>query len=111
MGGFNPADFLGQMSRLQDELLRKRAALQEKTVTASLADGQVRVTVNGHQQVTDVQISDKLWQATPQQVGVLIQAAVNQAMVEALQMAKDDLASMFGDIELPDVPGLFGSGS
>ena len=56
MGGNNPNQLMSQMQKLQDEMAKTQAALEEEEVTASVGGGVVTVVATGGQAIRSITI-------------------------------------------------------
>jgi DNA-binding YbaB/EbfC family protein len=97
---------LKQAQKMQKELQRVQEELKERVVEASAGGGMVIVQVNGQRELVSIKIDPEVVKA--EDVGMLedlVQAAVNQAMVKASELAKEELGKLTGGLPL-NLPGL-----
>ena len=88
MGGM-----LKQLRQLQSDLAKAQKELANETVTAEAGDGDVKVTITGDQRLTDLVISADVVN-DPQKLVKLLKEAMNQALEDSRQMAKDRLGPL-----------------
>lgn len=99
----------GMIKRLQRDLYARiektKEELADKEVEGTAGGGAVRVTCNGNQEVTGIQIKpEAIDPDDPEMLQDLIMAAVNQAMDHARKMNEDAMSEITGGLKLP---GLF----
>jgi DNA-binding YbaB/EbfC family protein len=88
-----------QMQRLQQQLAEAQKQLAEKTITATVGGGAVRVTMTGHQKCKSVEISgDLLKDADPEMLQDLILSAVNLALDQSRSLAAEMLGPLAGGL-------------
>jgi DNA-binding YbaB/EbfC family protein len=84
-----------KMSDMQDELA-------EKKVDASAGGGVVTVTVNGNQEVVDIDIEpDAMDPEDPEMLEDLILAATNEAMRKVQEMVSEEMNKITGGMNIP----------
>src|SRR5688572_1851866 len=106
-GGMNPQKMLKQMQKMQEDMARVQAELQQESVTASAGGGAVTARVSGGLELLEVTIDPAA--VDPEDVEMLqdvIVAAVNEAMRSAQQLAQDRLGSVAGGLSGLGLPGL-----
>ena len=90
-------DFQQKMGQVQEELAKK-------TVTSEVGGGMVKVTVNGKQELLEIQIEKEV--INPDDAGMLqdlIAAAVNDAMRKAREMIQSEMGQLTGGIKIPGI--------
>ncbi len=100
------ANLQGMMKQIEERLAQAQANLERITVSADAGGGMVRVTANGRQQITKIQIEKEV--VNPEEVEMLedlIAAAVNKALEDSTKMAKEEMAKATSGL-LPNIPGL-----
>jgi nucleoid-associated protein EbfC len=105
--GMNPQKMLTQMQKMQEDMARVQAELQQESVTASAGGGAVTARVSGGLELLEVVIDPSA--VDPDDVELLqdvIVAAVNEAMRAAQQLAQDRLGSITGGLSGLGLPGL-----
>jgi nucleoid-associated protein EbfC len=93
--------------RIQVEMVRVKAELASKTVTAESGGGLVQCTANGKGDVVALAVDPSLLTPENQQMlQDLVLGAVNLALERARQMAQEEVVRATGGLQLP--PGMFG---
>lgn len=96
----------GMMKQIQERIAQTQSALERMTVTADAGGGMVKVTANGRQQVTKIEIEKEV--VNPEDISMLedlVVAAVNKALEESTKMAQEEMAKATSGL-LPNIPGL-----
>ncbi len=97
--GMNPQKMLKQMQKMQEDMARVQAELQQESVTASAGGGAVTARVSGGLELLEITIDPAA--VDPEDVELLqdvIVAAVNEAMRSAQQLAQDRLGTVAGGL-------------
>ena len=103
--GMNPQKMLKQMQKMQEDMARVQAELQQESVTASAGGGAVTARVSGGLELLEITIDPSA--VDPEDVELLqdvIVAAVNEAMRSAQQLAQDRLGTVAGGLSGPGAP-------
>ena len=103
MGNMN--QMIKQAQKMQEEMLKAQAEIEEKTLEASSGGGAVTVTMNGKKELLSVKISPEA--VDPDDVETLedlILSAVNEAMRQADELAAGTMGRVTGGM---NIPGLF----
>ena len=98
----NMDQILKQVRKMQVEMERIQAALENETVEGTAGGGMVRVTVNGKRELLEVKIDPEV--VKPDDVEMLeelICAAVNQAQKRAAELQAQSLSKLTGGLPLP----------
>ncbi|MGI6365742.1 MAG: YbaB/EbfC family nucleoid-associated protein [Bacillota bacterium] len=104
VGGMGKA--MKQIQKMQADMKKMQEELEHKSVSATAGGGVVEVTVNGHRKVLDIMIKPEV--VDPDDIETLqdlLQAAVNEALRKAEELAAAELQKITGGLQLP--PGLF----
>ncbi len=97
--GKNPMEMLGQLQKLQEELVAAQAQLAEETVTGTAGGGAVKITLTGDQRCTAVEMAPALLEdADVEMLQDLIMAALNSALEESRALAHERLGPLTGDL-------------
>jgi len=99
-GGMN-ANMIKQAQKMQQEMLKNMAEMEEKTYTAAAGGGMVSATVNGKYEI--VSLSIKPDAVDPEDVEMLqdmVVAAVNEAMRAAQNAANASMSKLTGGLNL-----------
>ena len=103
MGNMN--QLIKQAQKMQEEMLKAQAEIEEKTIEASAGGGAVTVTINGKKELQAIKISPEA--VDPDDVETLedlILSAVNEAMRQADEVAAGTMGKITGGM---NIPGLF----
>ncbi|MDR0839033.1 MAG: YbaB/EbfC family nucleoid-associated protein [Oscillospiraceae bacterium] len=99
-GGVNP-NMIKQAQKMQADLLKMQAELEERTYSASAGGGAVSATVSGkHELVTLTLSPDAVDPEDVEMLSDLIVAAVNEAMRTADKAASDNMSKLTGGLNL-----------
>jgi len=108
-GRRNINKMMKQVQQMQQEMQRAQEELARETVTASAGGGAVKVTMTGGLELTSIEIDPGV--LDPEDVEMLqdmVQAAVNEAINSAQELASRKLGGVtggLGDLGL-NLPGL-----
>ncbi|MEW6638397.1 MAG: YbaB/EbfC family nucleoid-associated protein [Actinomycetota bacterium] len=100
---------MAQVQKMQEEMQRAQEEIARETVTASAGGGAVKVTMTGALELVSVEIDPEV--LDPEDVEMvqdLVQAAVNEAINSAQEIANKRLGGItggLGDLGL-NIPGL-----
>jgi len=99
-GGMN-MNMIKQAQKMQAEMLKMQAEMEEKTHTASAGGGMVSATVNGKYELVSIEIDPEA--VDPEDVEMLqdmIVAAVNEAVRTAQNAANESMSKITGGLNL-----------
>ena len=102
----NMRKMMKEVQRMQAEMARIQEELETKTVEATSGGGVVRVVVNGHLEVKEIEIEPGV--VDPEDVEMLqdmVLAAVNEAIRKAQEMSAAEMAKVTGGLDLSGLPG------
>lgn len=105
MTGNNPGQLMSQMQKLQEEMAKTQAVLDEEEVSASVGGGVVTVVATGAQLVKSITIKPEA--IDPDDVDMLqdmLLSAVNEALQKAKTLGEERMGALTGGLGLP--PGL-----
>ncbi len=105
-GGMNQAAMMKQAQKMQQDLLKMQADLEEQTYSAAAGGGVVKATVTGKRELTEVVIDPEA--VDPDDVEMLqdlIVAAVNEALRKAEDASNQSMSRITGS--LGGLGGLF----
>lgn len=96
---------LGKVKELQAKVKEAQDSLQNITVTAESGAGMVVAKANGLRKLISLEIDDSLMrQEDKEMLADLVVAAVNKALAEAEEKAKDEMKRKTEGI-IPNIPG------
>ena len=99
-GGMN-MNMIKQAQKMQAEMLKMQAEMEEKTHTAKAGGGMVTATVNGKYELVSIEIDPEA--VDPEDVEMLqdmIVAAVNEAVRTAQNAANEGMSKITGGLNL-----------
>ena len=99
-GGMN-TNMMKQAQKMQADLLKMQADMEEKTYTAQSGGGAVTAVVNGKQELTELVIEpDAVDPEDVEMLQDLIVAAVNEALRTASASMSDSMSKITGGLNL-----------
>jgi len=97
--GQNPMGMMGQLQKLQEQLLAAQNQLAEETVSGTAGGGAVKVVVTGDQKCQSVEIDgDLLKEGDTEMVQDLLVVAFNNALEASRELAADRLGPLAGGL-------------
>lgn len=102
----NMGKAMKQFQKMQADMQKMQEELEHKRISASAGGGVIEVTVDGHRRVREVLIKPEI--VDPNDIETLqdlLQAAVNEALRKAEELAAQEMQKITGGLQLP--PGLF----
>lgn len=102
-GGMDMNRILKQAQEMQNQMMQAQESLKDEEVEASAGGGMVKVKISGDLEIREVTIDPDA--VDPEDVDMLsdmVQAAVNEAIRSAQQLAESKMPQM------PNMPGLPG---
>ncbi len=93
----NMQDMFGKMMEMQEKMNAAQDELEDKTVTAEAGGGMVKVTANGAQKITGIEIDPEA--VDPDDLELLedlVIAGVNKALEDASEMAQEEMKKSMG---------------
>ena len=104
MGNMNK--MMKQVQKMQQDMMKLQEELKERTVEATAGGGVVKAVANGKKELVKIEIKPEA--VDPDDVETLqdlVLAAVNEALRQADEMAKNIMGGLAGG--LGNIPGLF----
>ncbi|MTI33534.1 YbaB/EbfC family nucleoid-associated protein [Xanthovirga aplysinae] len=103
---FDMMKMLGKVQEAQKKVKEAQERLKDIEVTAEAGAGMVKATVNGKKQLLNLDIDkDLIKPEESEMLNDLIVAAVNKALEEAEQKAKEEIKKSTEGM-LPNIPGM-----
>ena len=104
---FNPGGgamnkMIKQAKKMQEQMAKVQAELQEKELETSAGGGAITVRINGKQQLTEIKIKPEV--VDPDDIEMLedlVLAAVNEAVKVSQEMVSDEMAKITGGLNIP----------
>ena len=101
----NVSNVVKQAQKMQEEMERVQAEMEDKTVEATSGGGAVTVTANGKKEILSLKISpDAVDPEDVETLEDLIMVAVNDAITQADDKMAEGMSAVTGGI---NIPGLF----
>jgi DNA-binding YbaB/EbfC family protein len=101
-GGFDVNALMKQAQKMQSEMLEAQEALKDEVVEASAGGGMVKVKVGGDLTLREIAIDPEA--IDPEDADMLaemVQAAVNEGLRAAQELANSKLGGITGGLGLP----------
>ena len=96
------SELMRQASRMQRKVAKRKEELKAETVEASAGNDQVKVLVNGGQELVQLNIDPALLQSEDlEMVQDLVVAAVNAGIAKSHEMVEAELEKVTGGIQIP----------
>lgn len=105
----NMANMLKQVQKMQSDMLAAQEQLKSETVEASAGGGMVTVKISGDLVVQELRIApDAIDPDDPEMLADMVQAAVNEAIRAAQELAAKKMGGLTGGLDLGGLglPGL-----
>ncbi|MGA1207870.1 MAG: YbaB/EbfC family nucleoid-associated protein [Gammaproteobacteria bacterium] len=94
-------ELMKQAQKMQDDMKKAQEALQAREVTGESGAGLVTVRLNGKGDCLGVAIHPPVLADTPEIVGELVAAAINDAMQKLEQLKTEQMSQMTAGLQLP----------
>jgi DNA-binding YbaB/EbfC family protein len=101
-GGFDVNALMKQAQKMQSEMLEAQESLKDEVVEASAGGGMVKVKMGGDLTLREIVIDPEA--VDPEEVEMLaemVQAAVNEGLRAAQQVAESKMGGITGGLGLP----------
>ncbi len=96
------SELMRQASRLQRKIEKRKKELQSSTVEATAGNDQVKVVVNGANEVVKIEINPELLKGEDlSMVQDLVVAATNSALKQSKEMVDAELEKVTGGLKIP----------
>ena len=96
-----------QAQKMQEQMARTQAELEEKTVEVTAGGGKVTVVANGAGDVLSIKIAKEI--VDPEDIEILedlILSGVQQAIAKGKEMAGSEMSKLTGGMNPPGLTGL-----
>lgn len=106
MGFGNMNKMMKQVQKMQADMAKIQQELEEKSYQASSGGGVVSVTVNGKNEILDIEIDPEV--LDPDDVEMLqdlVLAAANEALKKAQDTMSQEMNKLTGNVKIPGMPG------
>jgi DNA-binding YbaB/EbfC family protein len=104
----NMNDMMKQVQKMQSDMAKVQAELENKTVTEESGGGMVKATANGKKEIVSLIIDEEIAKnGDKEMLEDLVVAAVNKALKTAGKMAEDELGAITKGMLPPgmNIPG------
>ncbi|MBI5730186.1 MAG: YbaB/EbfC family nucleoid-associated protein [Ignavibacteriales bacterium] len=104
----NMQDMLKQVQKMQSDMAKVQAELENKTVTEESGGGMVKATANGKKEIISIVIDEEIAKSGDKEMlEDLVVAAVNKALQSAGKMAEDEMGAITKGMMPPgmNIPG------
>ena len=104
----NMQDMLKQVQKMQSDMAKVQAELENKIVTEESGGGMVKATANGKKEIISIVIDDEIAKnGDKEMLEDLVVAAVNKALQSAGKMAEDEMGAITKGMMPPgmNIPG------
>jgi hypothetical protein len=101
-GGANMNQMIKQAKKMQEQMAKMQAELQERIVEASAGGGAITAKVNGRQEVLEIKIKPEV--VDPEDVEMLedlILAVINDAIKQSQDMVSGEMSKITGGLNIP----------
>lgn len=94
------ANMMDSLKSMQDQMAEVQEALGSETVEASVGGGVVTITMNGHQEVTDIKIEEELLEdADAEMLQDMLISAFNSALEKSKELSEERMGAVTGGLE------------
>jgi len=101
-GGFGGGGMLGQIQKLQQEMVKAQEALADETLDVTAGGGAITITITGQQRVRSIKLAPEV--VDPNDVEMLqdlLVAAINEAIERSQTHAAQKLQGLTGGLGIP----------
>jgi DNA-binding YbaB/EbfC family protein len=102
--GFDYGSMMKQAKIMQKKIVEAQEELKNMEFEASAGGGAVKVKVNGSQEVMEVKINKEIIESgDTEMIEDMVMVAVNDAMKQSRDEAKNKMAAITGGMSIPGV--------
>ena len=97
-----------KIQKMQEEMQKTQAAVEESEFTASAGGGAVEVTVSGKHEIKSIKMQPEV--VDPEDIEMLedlLLASLNEAMRKADETMENEMSKLTGGLNIPGMGGLF----
>jgi nucleoid-associated protein EbfC len=106
-GGFDVNALMKQAQQMQQQMEQAQAQLKEETVETSAGGGMVKVTMGGDMTLREIVIDpEAIDPEEPEMLADMVQAAVNEALRAAQDLAGSKMGGITGGLGGMGLPGM-----
>lgn len=101
-------NMMQRLQKMQEEMAKTQAAVEEAEFTASAGGGAVEVTVSGKHEVKAIKMQPEI--VDPEDIDMLedlLLAAVNEAMRKVDETMESEMGKLTGGLNIPGMGGMF----
>lgn len=101
-GGGNMNQMIKQAKKMQEQMGKMQAELQEKIVEATAGGGAITTRVNGKQEILEIKIKPEV--VDPEDVEMLedlILTVINDAIKQSQEMVSNEMSKITGGLNIP----------
>lgn len=101
-GGGQLNQMMKQAKKVQEQMEKMQAELQDRTIEASAGGGAVVAVVSGRQELVDLKIKPEV--VDPEDIEMLqdlVLAAVNEAIKQSQEMVSSEMSKITGGLNIP----------
>ncbi len=101
-------NMMQKIQKMQEEMAKTQAAVEETEFTSSAGGGAVEVTVNGKHEVKAIKMKPEV--IDPEDIDMLedlLLASINEAMRKADEAMESEMGKLTGGLNIPGLPGMF----
>lgn len=101
-GGANMNNMIKQAKKVQEQIAKMQAELEERVLETSAGGGAITIKINGKQQIQEIKIKPEV--LDPEDVEMLedlILTAVNDAVKQSQDMVSGEMSKITGGLNIP----------
>ena len=101
-------NMMARLQKMQEEMAKTQAAVEESEFTASAGGGAIEVTVNGKHEVKAIKMQPEI--VDPDDIDMLedlLLATINEAMRKADEKMESEMGKLTGGLSIPGMGGMF----
>jgi DNA-binding YbaB/EbfC family protein len=104
--GGGAGGMMQQLQRLQEDMLQAQEDLANEVLSVSVGGEAVTIEITGHQRVVSIKIAPAVLEAgDAEMLSDLLLAAVNEAIVQSQNRAKERMEALTGGMDIPGLTG------